>query len=437
MIAPCDIRSAGVRPAPEAARRLRVGVFGGALDTGNNGVSALGLGTVAGLVGAEPGAEVTLFGYTRGSRTARLDVCQPPPDVSLVGCFASRRYYRGDNLVSLRVAAALGWRPAMLRRLADLDAVLDISGGDSFADLYGAKRFKDVANPKLLAVQLGVPLVLLPQTYGPFRAAGSRRSAARILASASQVWARDAGSLRLAAELLGRAFDPDRHRQGVDVAFGLPARTPDDAELLERVRGFRARHELLVGLNVSGLLYNGPDAGRGFGLLGSYRDLMEELLAALLERGNVGVLLVPHVGGGGNDMESDPLAGDRLCSRLSREARARVLSLPLVGPMESKYLVGMCDWFCGTRMHACIAGISQGVPTTAVAYSDKTLGVFETAGVGSSVVDPRRLETGELVTRITDDLDARRETRCVLLDRLPGIQRTLRDQFALIAGVRR
>lgn len=36
-------------------------------------------------------------------------------------------------------------------------------------------------------------------------------------------WARDERSFDVLKDLLGDAFDPLRHRSGVDVAFGLPA----------------------------------------------------------------------------------------------------------------------------------------------------------------------------------------------------------------------
>ncbi len=51
-----------------------------------------------------------------------------------------------------------------------------------------------------------------------------------------------------------------------------------------------------------------------------------------------------------------------------------------------KGLIACVDWFCGTRMHATIAGLSSGVPTAAVAYSIKTKGVFESCDQGHRVV---------------------------------------------------
>ena len=412
-------------------RRRRVGVFGGPLDSGNNGVSALGLSSVAGLVGADSSIDVTLFGYTDGSRRALLPVTGSGVDVGLVGCYSSRRIYRSGSLTRVRLAAALGFRSdPMVKQISGLDAILDISGGDSFADLYGAKRFSDIVAPKLLALQLGVPLILLPQTYGPYRSSASREAAAAILGSARQVWARDARSLNAVAEMLGAKFDPGRHRQGVDVAFGLPAREPEDADVRESVRALRSRHGILVGLNVSGLLYNDESGGSRFGLRHRYSELIHAIVSALLERKDLGIIVVPHVRSA--SVDCDAAVGGMIRAALPSRVQARVLTLPVLDAMECKHVIGTCDWFCGTRMHACIAAISQGVPAAAIAYSDKTAGVFETAGVGECVIDPRRAGIAESVSGTLAGLDTRAETRVRLREGSRAVQSTLRDQFASI-----
>ena len=56
-----------------------------------------------------------------------------------------------------------------LRTLLNADIVADISGGDSFSDIYGLRWFLYASLPKILAIMLGKNLVLLPQTIGPFK----------------------------------------------------------------------------------------------------------------------------------------------------------------------------------------------------------------------------------------------------------------------------
>src|SRR5690606_7878378 len=141
------------------------------------------------------------------------------PRVTRAGARLSRRWHRPESFAHMRASIALGGlgNPGA-RLLREASAVLDVSGGDSFADLYGDKRFRTVARPKQLALAARRPLVLLPQTYGPFRSPRVRAQASRLLRGAAQVWARDRRSKEVADELLGSATA----RLGVDMAFGLP-----------------------------------------------------------------------------------------------------------------------------------------------------------------------------------------------------------------------
>jgi polysaccharide pyruvyl transferase WcaK-like protein len=87
------------------------------------------------------------------------------------------------------------------------------------------------------------------------------------------------------------------------------------------------------------------------------------------------------------------------------------------------------DWFCGTRMHSTIAGLSSGVPTAAIAYSDKTLGVFESCGVENQVIDPRQLQTQAVVERLIESFEGRALTRQVLSTTTDSVKARAAGQF--------
>ncbi len=417
-----------------------LGIFGCPLDTGNRGVSALGLSIVHGLHQVAPDAAITLFDYGRGVRETRLAIGQGLREVRLVGAYHTRRLHRPESLLQLRAFARAGLarlhpRTALLR---GLDAVIDISGGDSFSDLYGHERFAAVAMPKLLALELGLPLLLAPQTYGPFHAGAHRAQATAILRHARAAWARDPRSFEVLRSLVGEHFDAERHRSGVDVAFGLPARPPADPVLQNALSRRRARAGLLIGLNVSGLLYHAsPEEATSYGLRCDYRALVHDLMRMLLALPEAEVVLVPHVRSPGPDCDEKACAD--VHRALSPADAERVLRLPAtLEADELKWVIGRTDWFCGARMHSCIAALSQGVPTVGLAYSDKTLGVFETAGVGEGVVDPRADPAPVVVGRIRDELAARGERAAALRAALPGLQQRWREEFeAMVAGARR
>jgi polysaccharide pyruvyl transferase WcaK-like protein len=83
-------------------------------------------------------------------------------------------------------------------------------------------------------------------------------------------------------------------------------------------------------------------------------------------------------------------------------------------------------------MHATIAGLSSGVPTAAIAYSDKTLGVFETCGQGGQVADPRVLGTEEMIERIMDLWKRREAARSALAGAMPAVVDRAREQMRRI-----
>ena len=103
---------------------------------------------------------------------------------------------------------------------------------------------------------------------------------------------------------------------------------------------------------------------------------------------------------------------------------------------ELKYVIGQCDFFVGSRMHACIAAVSQGVPAVSVAYSDKFVGVMERIGVGSAVADARRLDEQAILKVVERTFDQRDEIRRGLLETMLQVKSTVLSLFDAEDGVR-
>lgn len=416
---------------------LNVCLLGAPLDTGNLGVSALGESTLAALMRREHAVNATVFDNGLGTRTGSYSANGRSMRYTKRGIRISRRFWRGESLMAMRVAMTTHMPNHNLEALRDADVVLDISGGDSFTDLYGRRRFELVARPKLIALQLGKPLVLLPQTYGPFSSAASRATAAHIVRSARSAWARDPDSFRSLRELLGDAFDPQRHRQGVDVAFALPTSKIKLDELGDPVKGWLKRKagEQLVGMNVSGLLANDPGSTARFGLRVDYRPLMVSIASKLLaEESTVRVVLLPHVVG--DTAESDTVACRALRGEIESSLPSEAHRVAVVGGMltagTAKQLISSMDWFLGTRMHSTIAALSSGVPTAALAYSLKTRGVFDTCGQASAVADGRKNTNDEARDTVLHAWHSRADIRETLAGRAPAVVAMASNQWDMI-----
>lgn len=244
------------------------------------------------------------------------------------------------------------------------DCILDIGAGDSFAEIYGPKRFGFLWLTKIMAIARGRPLVLSPQTIGPFTKAVYRVLARPALNGARAVVARDEMSLEALAELAPRANGV----LSVDVAFALP---------FEDRSAQRGRPRLRVGVNVSGLLFNEAESSRNrFGLGFNYAQLMRGLIGELAARSDVEVNLVTHA-----LHASDPWDDDgRVADRLAVEFPGVIRVPDFEGPSEAKSFISGLDFLVAARMHACIAAYSSGTPVVPVAYSRKFTGLFGMLG---------------------------------------------------------
>jgi colanic acid/amylovoran biosynthesis protein WcaK/AmsJ len=401
---------------------MKICLMGASTDTGNLGVSALCLSTIHGILSREPGAELTVFDDRRGVGTLTESLGGREFRFRRSGLSDTRRVYRRESLWNAAWSHRFGGigNPAAVA-LRRADAVLDITGGDSFTDLYGPRRFRAGCAGKRLALAASGGLVLLPQTYGPFRSERFLAAASQIVASSAMAWARDAHSFDTLRGLAGHGFDEERHRCGVDVAFRLPAHPPQGLPPT-LVRWLEERDRPLAGVNVSGLTYLDADrARRAYGLSAHYRSTIHGILDRLLAQSDARVVLVPHVLTPPTHFESDMAACTAAADALGTTARGRVMVAPALDACSAKGLIRQLDWFCGTRMHATIAALSSGVAASALAYSLKTRGVFESCGQGEHVADLRAQDAASAIDTVWRSWESRDDARASLAETLPDV----------------
>jgi polysaccharide pyruvyl transferase WcaK-like protein len=280
----------------------------------------------------------------------------------------------------------------LYQAIGSCDAVFDIGEGDSFSDIYGGKRLIKQLLGKGMALTGHVPLILSPQTIGPFKSSIGAKASAQLMARSSMVFARDHQSFKVL-----EGFGTPNRDEVIDVAFRLPFVRP------ERPEG----GPLAFGLNVSALLHHGGYAGNAnqFGLQTDYRRLNDLLIAALLERGHA-VHLVPHVIPSGFAQEDDY----EVCRELHERFPQTLLAPRFAGPIEAKSYISGMDFFAGARMHATIGAFSAGVPVVPLAYSRKFAGLFDSLEY-PRVVDLTREDTATALARILASLDQREQLK--------------------------
>ncbi len=393
--------------------------MGTPVSSGNQGVMALGASPVN--LCARDGREVVLFLGHRDNKPVPFCIGGETRLVPLVNCRLSPRARLRDHLGWILLASLIyrAFPLASLRRtlsrvtpwihaLEKVDLVGDVRGGDSFSDIYGMRRFLDGFFMALTVLMVKGSLVLFPQTFGPYKHPMARILARYLLRHSSLVMARDEVSRRVAEELIGSGSNV---LLCPDVAFSLEALRPEKIQVDPPLEG--AMPSGLIGLNVNGLMYNGGYTRENmFGLKLDYRSVLPGLVEVLLKVHDGELWLVPHTYGPPESVESDPEACRKIRQMLPEGLKERVrIVTGEYDCHELKWIVGQCDFFVGSRMHSCIAALSQGIPCVGIAYSRKFQGVFETVGMGEWVVDGCETTDQQTIARVMELYQRRNEVR--------------------------
>lgn len=257
----------------------------------------------------------------------------------------------------------------LAKAMRQCDLVFDIGGGDSFTDIYPMRRFGLIILSKWLAKISGTPLILSPQTIGPFKTAKGRILARGAAKLAKQIFVRDEMSMAALRDLLPGAEVSANAVQTTDVAFALPF------EQLPKLSASDGKRH--IGINISALLYKAEAAkGSKLPLTLDYRQLVHDMLDRLTSDANNVVHLVPHVLAEHLVHEDDYAQAEEL----QRAYPALVLPKRFHSPVEAKTYIAQLDLLIGSRMHATIAGISSSTPVLPLGYSRKFSGLYETLG---------------------------------------------------------
>lgn len=324
-----------------------------------------------------------------------------PVMIKVIDGIAGRPAYVTGEDVDIRPTRPLRKPLDFFRALRECDMVIDIGGGDSFADIYGPRRLTQMFLMKYLTHLARKPLVLAPQTFGPFRHRLSTFLARQSIRLSAITTTRDSLSTACLREMGIRGDIIEAS----DVALRLPYDPP-----AKRPEGGPVR----IGINVSGLLMGGGyTRDNMFGLKMDYPKLMRDILQGFADHPDeCEIHLVPHVISWTRSTTEDKYCEDDYSASVKlSEAFPFVKVAPaFTSPPEAKsYIAGM-DFFMGARMHACIAAFSSGVPVVPMAYSRKFAGLFGSLGY-EETVDCTTQSAEDILARIFDAYERRAELK--------------------------
>ena len=245
-----------------------------------------------------------------------------------------------------------------LLNILKLDYVFDISEGDSFSDIYGLQRFNLIYNSKKYFNLLRKKQFLLPQTIGPFANIKVKNKAFNLIKKINCICARDKQSYNFVCENIKH----NEVYQNIDVAFALPF----EKQIFNN-------DQTNIGLNISGLLWNGGyTKNNQFNLKANYQELILSIIEYFVQIKKVKIHLIGHVFSKTESIEDDHTINLFIKNKYPQFNMSPIFQ----NPVESKSYISGLDFFIGSRMHTCIAAFSAGIPVFPLAYSRKFNGLF-------------------------------------------------------------
>jgi len=275
--------------------------------------------------------------------------------------------------------------------LRKIEYVAAINGGDGFSDIYGTKSFLGRLHETHFAMRLHKPLIILPQTVGPFEKEENRCIAESVLKYAQQVYVRDD---KYVQELNRIGV---KHEITKDLSYYMKPE-PFDIDIKKGA----------VGINVSGLAYSNKFRTLS-GQFDNYPYLIDQLIKTFQKR-HIPVYLIPHSYNSQNPELNgdDMLACKEAYNRLENKDNVFFIDKDLISP-QIKYVISQMFYFIGTRMHANFAAIYTGIPVYGLAYSYKFEGAFRANGVFDDNISLINNITSEnansIVKKIISDYD--------------------------------
>lgn len=268
----------------------------------------------------------------------------------------------------------------------EVDVVLDASGF-AYSDQWGSGPIKELANASSRWASWGTKVVLMPQAFGPFEASGVKTLVQSAIQNCSLVMPRDRASSKFLTDAVGRSHSI---RQYPDFTVLLEGKVPADFDV--------ERNRFCVVPNVR--MQDKVAAG----VAENYLPFLIRVVKILESIGAAPFLLV-HEGQGDIAM--------------AKEVVRAVGDVPVVtesDPLKIKGILGRSTAVIGSRFHALVSALSQGVPAVATSWSHKYSELLQDYGFKSGLLDVRATDSElrkkiELLLDVEASLEIRQEVR--------------------------
>jgi len=288
----------------------------------------------------------------------------------------------------------------------EIDTVLDASGF-KYSDLFGHRSILDRARKIARWKKSGKRIVLLPQAFGPLEAPRVRKAVHILAGHSDLIFARDQDSFDHLTGLVGQRENIRMSPDFTNLVKGSPP--PQFKDLSQRA--------CLIP-NTQMVARTSPLTGRSYVpfVAGCARFLMDAGLDPFIllhETGKDGVLARQVLDLAGADLD------------IIEEA----------DPLHIKGIIGNCRLVVGSRYHALVNALSQGVPAVATSWSHKYECLYAEYGTPELLIADLDFESRALpvLRKLTDPAYYDETTRTLErsaqanIERTKGMWREVRD----------
>jgi hypothetical protein len=313
-----------------------------------------------------------------------------------------------------RTSAALGelvpsgiWASAGILPTGNRVGLLD-SSGFGYGDAWGSARNR--RREKLFSWYRDshLPVILLPQAFGPFGDPEVRRSMQRLMKHVTLVFARDKVSHGHLVDLLG---EDSRIRLAPDFTCEVKGVAPSSL-------GGVIQNRACIIPNGKMLTHTPPEVAE------AYVPYMASALEVLHAAGFDPFLLL-------HESEED----GPLCRRILECSEVVAPVYSDLDAVASKGVIGRASIVVGSRYHGLVSSLAQGVPAMGTTWSHKYQELFDFFGVGDLIV--RELDPSAVGSDLAPLLDpARREALVsTIRDGVTAMESEVRAMWSEVMGL--
>jgi polysaccharide pyruvyl transferase WcaK-like protein len=297
------------------------------------------------------------------------------------------------------------------------DIFMDLSG-ESLSDYFGQIALLFCLYPILLGIILNKKVIIYAQSIGPFDNRLGRLISKFILNKVYLITVRDKKSLEY---LQKYGINNPRIYLTADPAFLLePVSDERVAEILGK-EGISKKNKCLIGMSLSrGSFKRGISDSKSIDQ--KYQDFIEVIsktIDYLIEKLDGKVIFIPHVL---IPSEDDRVVFKEIYQKVKNKNDFKIIEGDY-SCEELRGIIGQCDLFIGSRMHANISAFCMNVPTIGIAYSHKMPSLFEILGQEKYCIDVTTITFDEILSKINEALYSKEKIKEELRPKISQMQR--------------